>query len=174
MSVAFVRCLGCFYMIKKSVLFGSAFLGAFRRLLSIHISYFWLHRYYISYFWLCQYNFESFFSYFWLFFSVHKTILFCTHAGGLCVCLACVLCALFRLCGCDRLPSVSVVPSVCAVGSAAVPPGTPTRGGDRATPGTPFLNLLSNENNKNEDFYQKYLDNQKYLWYNELTKPEMR
>ena len=73
------------------------------------------------------------------------------------------LCALLRLCGCDRLPSVSVVPSVCLVGSAAVPPGIPTQGGDRATPGTPFLNLSSTENKKNETFYQKYLDNQKYL-----------
>ena len=46
--------------------------------------------------------------------------------------------ALLRLYGCDRLPSVSVVPSVCPVGSAAVPPGTPTQGATGRPPAPPF------------------------------------
>ena len=76
---------------------------------------------------------------------------------GLCVCLACVLCALLRLCGCDRLPSVSVVPSVCPVGSAAVRPRHPYPGGEIPTPPPPSLNLLSTENKKNETFYRNIL-----------------
>lgn len=134
----FVRCVGRFYMIKSRCFSALLFSVLSVRLPSLYIRYFWLHRYYIRYFWFCQGVFETFFRYFWLFFIVHISILFCTPAGGLCVCLACVLCALLRLCGCDRLLSMSVVPSVCPVGSAAVPPGTPTQGATGRPPAPPF------------------------------------
>lgn len=92
-----------------------------------------------------------------LFFRVHLLLSICTPAGGLCVCLACVLCALLRLCGCDRLPSVSVVPSVCPVGSAAVPPGIPTQGATGRPPAPPFSTFRVPKIRKTKLFSEKVL-----------------
>lgn len=106
----------------------------------------------------CQDAFKKFLHDFALFFYVFiKLYFFALPDGAVCV-LACVPRALLCLCRSVHLPSLSpIAPSVSSVGSAAVDSVALPRGRDTA-PGTPFLNLLSNENNKNEIIFGKGID----------------